>query len=304
MPKHILTQYSLQTTRFKVMERIIKDERLTLRVEVRKKSAACPLCHEETHQGYDRRKNESRIRYETWHGCAIDLLVRKRRFRCLNANCSTGVFTELIEGVARPFERYVSAFSEQCLGTLATQNFGQTQQEHRVSFGTVATMLERAVPLALTVEDWRRIFPKGEIIVLGIDEHSFRKRHFALTITNVTTGELIAILPDATQSRLEGFLGSIPSDVRSRISCVAMDLTNRYAAAVRRWCKHTRIAVDHFHLIQLANRLLWHERSVIEGGIGGTAHPVKHFMLLLKGKERLSKNEFQMKKKKRGCLKK
>lgn len=294
MSHSILTQYSLQTTSFKIMERIIEDDRLTIRVEPRTRSAACPLCGETTQQGYDHRQKESRIRYETWHGCSIDLLIRKRRFRCTNTNCSVKIFTERIKDIAQPFVRYTKTFSTQCLQTLAVQNFEQTERTHHVSFGTVVAMLDRAVPLTLAAEDWRRLFPDGMTLVLGIDEHSFRKRRFVLTITNVMTGELIAVLPDATQSRLEGFLGSIPSDVRARISCVAMDLTNRYASAVKQWCKGSRISVDHFHLVQLANRLLWHERSVIEGGICGTGHPVKHFMLLLKGQERFTKDEREL----------
>ena len=189
--------------------------------------------------------------------------------------------------------RHTETFANQCLTTLSKQNFQDTRKEHRISFGTLVTMLDRSVSSLLpTPEMWRRLCPPGTNLVLGIDEHSYRGKRFVLTITNIAMGDLIAILPDATQSRLETFLGTIPSDVRARISCVAMDLTNRYASAVKRWCKDARISADHFHIIQLANRLLWHERSVIEGVTHETnGHRVKYFHLLLKGKERITKEE-------------
>lgn len=291
MPKHILTQYTMQTTAFKVIGRTIENDRLTLTVEVRRKTAVCPGCRGTTPSGYDRLPDFTRIRHDTWYGHAVDILVRKRRFRCPDPNCHADVFTERIDGVARPWQRHASGFAAGCLGTLATRNFKEAQEAHGVSFGVLARMLDRAVPLELSPADWSRLFPGDGPIAIGIDEHSFRKRRFVLTVTDIARGELVAVLPDATQARLEAFLGSVPSPVRARISGVAMDLTNRYASAVKKWCEGARIAVDHFHVVQLANRLLWHERSVVEGGIGGAGHPVKNFMLLLKGRERLKADE-------------
>lgn len=293
MFKHILNQYCMQTTAYKILKRTIEDDCLFLSVAPRIHTANCPDCGIQTSVIYDHRKHESQVRWETWYGHPIFLLVRKRRFSCKNANCDRDAFTEKLPDISSPYLRYTTRFVSQCLNTLSTQTFLKTQQTHSVSFQTLVGMLSRFSKTIPSQVDWEHELCQSndDSLSIGIDEHSYRGREMILSVTNTQTGDLLALIPGATQVKLEGFLRSIPSTIRTHIRHVSMDLTNRYATAVKQWCKQARITVDHFHIIQLANRLLWHERGVLQFVGKRWAKDQGAFHLLLKGQERLTAKE-------------
>lgn len=158
-----------------------------------------------------------------------------------------------------------------------------------VSHTYLSQQLNRHIPSKSENINWEDEFAGLESIVLGIDEHGHKKRKLALTVTNITKEHLITIIPEYTQEALERFLRTIPSNYRKKVAFVAMDFTNRYAPAIKRWLPNAKIVGDHFHLIRMANELLWREKRVIEGVFRN--HKVKYFKLLLKGRERLSKKQ-------------
>lgn len=290
MPNSILHSYRWQNRRFSVRERTIEDGRLILTLEPRWHSACCPDCRVASTSQYDTRPSASLIRYEVWYEHPIMVRLYKRRFRCRNKQCETKVFTETISELAGRYQRHSPRFEDQCLIKLANHPFLEVQQTMGVSFSVVARILDRRVPeTTRNGIDWQREFEETEEVTVGIDEHGAGKRRLAITITNMSRGTLLGILPTYNQQALEQFVRAIPSQQRTKIRYVAMDLTNRYQGALLPWLPRAEIAVDHFHLVRLANHLLWQEKRVLEGL--ERERPIKYFKLLLKGQERLKPKE-------------
>jgi len=109
---------------------------------------------------------------------------------------------------------------------------------------------EIAVPLA------------GGKIALGIDGHSFRGTRMVNTITDVQTRRPLTILPDSRKESLLCFLREIPSEVKARIREVCIDMDTLLLAAVEEELAEVPVVVDHFHLIQDANRRVDEARKI------------------------------------------
>ena len=291
MSHSILNSYHLPTRVFKILKRTIKDDNLWLEVIPKRHHAICPECGHVSCSMYDTRTGLSNIRYEIWHGYVIWLSFRKRRFRCYNKNCFKNIFTEVIPNITETYRRSSEHFDKQCLMELQSSNFKTVQSEFNVSFSFIKSCLYRHISFSYINIDWNKEFPSGEEGVMGIDEHSYKKHKLVCTITNIKHGNLISILPDFTKKHLEHFLMSIPSHIRARIHYVSMDLTNRFPGAINMWLPNAKIAADHFHVIQLANHLIQQEKRVIEGLDRERKKEVRYWKLLLKAKEKLTKEE-------------
>lgn len=291
MSNHILNSYRMPDRRFKTLTREVVNDRLFLTVAPRWHYADCPECRERSHTQYDTRAAPSQIKYGTWYGHTVYLCLKKRRFLCRNSGCAKATFTEVIPAITEPYQRSAALFQKQCLTLLRHRSFAEVQAATGASHTYLVKQLNRHVKTNPSSIDWAHEMADEEYMVMGIDEHSHKKKRLVLTITNITKGRVITILPNYSQQEVERFLRSIPSVYRRKIKFVAMDLTNRYAPVVKRWLPAAAIVVDHFHLIRLANQLLWNEKRVIEGVFRNTK--VKHFKLLLKGQERLTVEERQ-----------
>lgn len=76
---------------------------ITIVVRANQKTVCCPLCN--TPSGSLNSNYIRRIANLPWHGVAIGLELRARKFRCRNELCSQKVFCERFEKVAAPFAR-------------------------------------------------------------------------------------------------------------------------------------------------------------------------------------------------------
>ncbi|MBW6441206.1 transposase [Patescibacteria group bacterium] len=125
-----------------------------------------------------------------------------------------------------------------------------------VSFSTLYSSLKEN-----KTEDinWEK---QGDNITLGIDEHSFRGKRMALTITNISQKKLLAIKKDDKIETVEKFLSQVD---KKRISEVCIEMRIGFLNAVRRQLPDAKVTTDKFHLIAYANRVLEEERSIIVG---------------------------------------
>jgi len=89
---------------------------------------------------------------------------------------------------------------------------------------------------------------------LGIDEVSFAGREMVTTIGNITTHHLKGILRSKRKEELRKVLRSIPKEVQTLISEVVIDMCPLYLRAVQETLPHASVVIDHFHIIQDANR--------------------------------------------------
>jgi transposase len=137
----------------------------------------------------------------------------------------------------------------------------------------------------------------GSAIRLGIDEHHFRKNQFVVTVANLLTGKPVHILPDDRKSTVVNFLKQLPSDVKTKIDEVAVDMKAAFVHAVCEQLPNAHVVIDHFHVIQDANRRVNEARKIeddVQEKIKGSGPKRINWRVLVTAKEHLKPNQEQL----------
>jgi len=94
-----------------------------------------------------------------------------------------------------------------------------------------------------------------EVRLLGIDEFAVLKGHdqFALALSDLERGRILAVLPDRTKETLEAYLATWTPAQRAAVTEVAVDLWEPYAQAVRACLPNARVVADRFHVMKNLN---------------------------------------------------
>ena len=106
---------------------------------------------------------------------------------------------------------------------------------------------------------------KQQTVLLVIKEQdmSISGHDMVLTITNLTFPRLISILPDDRQLTLNQFIFNIPKEVKSKLSSVCIDMNASYAGSIKKNLPYIPIVIDHFHVIQDANKRIDEDRRIL-----------------------------------------
>jgi transposase len=240
-------------------------------------AAGCTHCGVITTRVHARNPRPSRLLWAFVDGRRIWASLHRRRLWCVDCGRA---FTARLPGVA-PRARMSVGAQVAILTALRELSFAGLARSHGVSYGQARRALER---LPVPWCDWATLVGETGPVSLGIDEHSFRGRDLVLTISCLSSGRLLAILPDRRQATLRAFLRGLPPPVRARIVGACIDLTAGYRAVLRAELSGARIVADRFHVIADANRRLDETRR-LEGTETGEALPR---WPLLKGQERLT----------------
>ena len=104
---------------------------------------------------------------------------------------------------------------------------------------------------------------------LGVDEFAIKKGHddFALVLSDLEAGSLIAVLPDRKKETLEEYFVECTPWQRAAIEEVAMDLWEGYASAVADCLPHARIVADRFHVMKMLNDQVSAARREIQSAL-------------------------------------
>ena len=141
----------------------------------------------------------------------------------------------------------------QLLEALTERSFASLKRGMGVSYGRARRVLLR---LKVPWRGWEELVGGEGPIHLGIDEHSFRGRDMMVTITCLSQRKLVAILPDDRKATLKAALLAMPEQVRRRVVAVCIDGKAGFRAVVKGVIPQAKVVLDHFHLIQDANRRL------------------------------------------------
>jgi len=257
------------------------DDQIDVYVGQPRKEARCPACGRKTQRVYDRPK-QWRKKLHTWlNGIPVYVWVRPRRFQC--PGCGK-VFTERLPGI-RPWARQTEHAEAELLRHLARHSFRAAAQETGISASTLRRLLLKRVGSQVDLEAALKGLPA---FVLGIDEHSYRGQDMMITVTCVwPERRVLAILPDDRLRTLVQFLRGIPESVRQRIVAVCIDLKDSWRQVIERELPDVPVVVDHFHVLQDANRRL-DEARLVEQEVTGTRLPR---WPLLKNEEELTERQ-------------
>ncbi len=222
-----------------------EEDDLVLFVQRRCRRMICPHCGKS--QPGKRKGKRRRWRHLGIWSRRVWIESFIRRFRC--RTCKKTV-TESVpwarhdSDFTRPFEDAVGLLAQRTDHTAVSQLFG-------IAWVTVGNIAERLVDELL---DPGRF---SNLLCIGVDEISFRKRHRYLTIvTDHDTGHVVWVAEGKTSEVLKGFFESLDEEVCTAIEIVTMDMSQAYQKAVRESLPNATIAFDHFHIAKLANEAL------------------------------------------------
>jgi len=273
----------LKVPGFRVIDVQIRGEEIIISVRKRSKTARCPTCLKRVKRIKDFLP-QTKILHMLLCNQKVYLVFQKRRFRCVNC---LKTFIEHISFLPRYQRRSIFA-SRHALERLTDSSFKATKKRIGVSYGGMVSLLKRVFTLENI--NWQEQKVKN-VIRLGIDEHHFgRKNKYLVTIANLLTGKPIHILPDDKQKTLSMFLRQLPQEVKVNIEEVCCDMRRGFIRAVLKELPAARLVIDHFHLIQDANKRLNEARKIeedVEEKIRGNGPKRIPWKLLCKNSEDL-----------------
>lgn len=230
---------------------------------------------------------------------------RKRRWRCRTEQCPQQTFTEQVGQVPagmRTTTRLRAALA------VAVED-GRDQSEVAAAYGVSWPTVARAVVVHAVAE----LVEPEPTRVLGMDETRFGRPRWLPDGTHEDGGirwrrtdpwetgfvditgdqALLGQVDGRTSAAVQAWLAQRSAEFRESVEVVVIDPHAGYAAAVRAVLPQARIAVDHFHLIMLANKTVTAVRQRVTrdllGRRGRKTDPAwAHRRLLLRGRERLS----------------
>ena len=230
---------------------------------------------------------------------------RKRRWRCRTQDCPRGSFTEQVGQVPAGMRTTTRLRAALAVAVEDGRDQSEVAAAHGVSWPTV----QRAVVALGAVE----LVEPEPTTVLGMDETRFgrprwlpdgeqpdgrvrwvRTDPWETGFVDITGDQsLLGQVDGRTSAVVQAWLAARTEEFRARIEVVVIDPHAGYAAAVRAALPDAAIAVDHFHLIMLANRAVTVVRQRVTrellGRRGRKIDPAwANRRLLLRGRERLS----------------
>ena len=196
-------------------------------------------------------------------GDAVELNWVKRRLKCVNAECARRTFTERVPAVP-PGCRVLPRLKEQCAGEVADR--GITPAEAARHAGVSRPVAQDA--FTARADEMLDRDP-GPVVHLGIDEHRRGRPRWR---RDEETGQYVTVADRwhvnfCDLSGSQGMLGQVegrtaddaaywllsaPPAWRDRVEIAAIDMCTVFASAVKRALPQAQVAVDLFHVVQLA----------------------------------------------------
>lgn len=236
---------------------------------------------------------------------AVEVLWSKYRWHCEEAACPRLSFFESTTQVPRR-ARSTTRLRDHVVD--AVINSGRAVSETAAAFAVSWWMVRAALTEAclLTLPDVDELSPR----MLGIDEHRFRSVRFfrnpgsgawvrhepwMTTIVDLDTGQVLGVVDGRDHKGVGDWLFARPLAWRLGVQVVAIDPSAAFRKALRMWLPRTAVAVDHFHLVSLANHAVTEARQnlsqQVKGRRGrGIDKAWAHRMLLLRAGETLTDN--------------
>ncbi|XVX18959.1 ISL3 family transposase [Actinomycetota bacterium] len=197
-------------------------------------------------------------------GERIDVLVRKRRYACLEPVCHRRTFTEQTDQLpsrARLTTRLAQQVITAC--RLEPRAVSRVADEAGLTWPTVMRLLTSTIDLAHQVDT-------RHVRHLGIDEHRFRRVRYtrdehgtvtrvepwSIVFTDLDTGAILDVVDGRRGRTVTTWLGQRPRWWRRRVRLVAIDLSGEFRAAVHKALPKAKISADHWHVVRLANEMV------------------------------------------------
>lgn len=238
----------------------------------------------------------------------LEFVWCKRRWYCRESGCERKSFTEQVRQIpagARITGRLRRAAALRVRDAAST--VVQAARDLHVSWPTVMDAFRAAAREVAEA-------PLPEVEVLGVDEtrrgrprweqdadtgkwHLVRERWHTGFVDALGAGGLLGQVEGRAAADVLAWLSTTPLEWRKNIRYVAIDMSATYRAAIRTGLPDAIVVVDHFHIVQLANKMLSAVRrrttAEIRGRRGRATDPEwKTRRRLLRNREDLTDQQF------------
>jgi len=199
--------------------------------------AICPTCQILSTQIHD--YSPRCVRDLDWAEKTCHLEFEARRFYCQRCACPFREELPWLPRCSRLTQRYREFVFAQC----QQSTIQAVHQKQRLGYKTVERLY-----YTLAKQQAQQIQP-GLVRKLGIDEFAIKKGHesFALALSDLEAGRVIAVLPDRKKETLLAYLATWTHEQREAVVEAAMDLWEPYAQAVLASLPKAKIVADRFH---------------------------------------------------------
>jgi|ERR1041385_1963069 transposase len=205
--------------------------------------ALCPTCH--TLSSAIHECSQRIVRDLSWAGKICYLEFMARRFYCERCDCP---FREELEWLPR-CSRLTQRYREYVFAACQQTTLQAVHQKERLGYKTVERLYYHMA------QQQTKVRHPAVVRKLGIDEFALKKGHdsFALALSDLETGRVIAVLPDRKKETLLAYFATWTHAQRAAVLEAAMDLWEPYAQAVLACLPNAQIVADRFHVMKNLN---------------------------------------------------
>ena len=195
----------------------------------------------------------------TMAGRMVVLVWNKRRFACVELDCSQGTWTEVEPRIAAPRLKMTDRAGR--WATFEVGKNGRTVFEVSEHLGCDWHTVNDAVLAygAALVEHPERF---GDVRSLGLDEHLMvktgprRHKQFVTAIVDVERGQLLDIVPDRKGAAPAAWLRARGPEWLSHVTAGTLDLSSTYKSVFDDVLPKATLVADPFHVVRVANTKL------------------------------------------------